>query len=94
MVLWVIVRPLTMQGEVITYYYLLHRLLGHQCPLVEDLLPHVINALDKDFTSFSLQMCTSYRCTEFVYYVSCIIGKYLNACVKALATVSFTDPGG
>ena len=30
----VIVRPLTMQREVVTCCYLIHRLLGPQCPLV------------------------------------------------------------
>ena len=39
-------------------------------------------------------MGTSHRCNVFAYDVSCIIGNYLNACVKVLATVSLTDPGG
>ena len=43
---------------------------------------------------FSLQMATSHHCTAFAYDVSCIIGNYLNACMKASATVSLTDPGG
>ena len=84
---------LTMQREVGTCYYLLHRLIGPQCPLVWSLQLQVVNALNKGFSSFFLYMETRHRCTAFTYDVSCIIGDYLNACMKALATVSLSDPG-
>ena len=93
-VLWVIVRTLTTQQEVGTCCYLLHRLLGPQCPLVESLCPKVVDSIDEDFDLFSLQMRTSHRCMAFAYDVSCIIGNYLNACAKVLTTISLTNPGG
>ena len=36
----------------------------------------------------------SHRCTTFDYDVSCIIGNYLNVCMKASVTVSLLYPGG
>ena len=39
-------------------------------------------------------MAISHRCTEFAYDVSCIIGTYLNASMKASSTASMSDPGG
>ena len=46
-VLWVVVGPLTMQRAVGTCCYLLHRLLGTQCFLVEALPSQVANAINK-----------------------------------------------
>ena len=54
----------------------------------------VVDALDEDFASFLTHMTTSHCCTTFAYDVSCIIGKHLNTCMKASATVSLSDPGG
>ena len=54
MVLRVIVRPLTMQQGVGICCYLLHCLLGPQCPLIGALQLQVGDALYKDFASFSL----------------------------------------
>ena len=90
-VLQYIVGTLTMHWEVVTCCYLLHRLLGPQCLLVEALQLQVVNTLEKKFALFLLQISMSYRCTAFAYDVSCIIGNYLNACVKVLATVSLLD---
>ena len=56
MVLWFVVGPLTMQQEVVTCCYLLHRLLGSQCPLSEALRYQVVDTIDKDFSSFALHM--------------------------------------
>ena len=89
-----IVGPLTTHREVGKFCYLLHRLLGPQCPLVEALRPQAVDAIDEEYAYFSLQMAKSHHCTLFAYDVSCIIGNYLNAYVKALATVLLTDPGG
>ena len=93
-ILRVIVRPLTMQWDVGTCCYILHRLLRPQCPLVESLCFQVIDKIDKYFSLFALKMGTIHRCTEFAYDVSCIIGTYLNACMKASENVSISDPGG
>ena len=41
-----------------------------------------------------MQMATSHSCTEFSYDVLCIIGTYLNVCVKTSLTASVLDPGG
>ena len=46
-ILRVVVGPLTTQREVGICCYLLHRLLGPQCPLVESLRSQVIDAIDK-----------------------------------------------
>ena len=75
MVLRVIVGPLNMQREVGTFCYLLHRLLGPQGPLVDDVRLHVVDTINKDFALFSLHMGTSHRCTVFAYDVPCIIGN-------------------
>ena len=83
-VLQVIVVPLIMQREVGTCFYLLHLLLEPQCPLVEALRPQVVGAINEDFALLSLQRVTRHRCTTLAYDESCIIGNYLNACVKAL----------
>ena len=85
---------MTTQREVGICCYLIHRLLGPWCPLVESLRSHAINMINEKFSSFALQIATSHRRTEFAYDVSCIIGTYLNTCVKALATASVLDPGG
>ena len=74
-VLHVIVGPLTMQGEIIICCYLLHRLLSSQFPLVEYLRLQVVDTINKDFESFSLQMGTIHRCTVFACDVPCIIGN-------------------
>ena len=39
-------------------------------------------------------MGASHRCAAFAYDVPCIIGNYLNACVKASETISLADLGG
>ena len=75
MVLWVVVEPLTTQREVGTCCYLLHRLPRHQHILVEALCYQVIDAINEDFSLFSLQMATGHCCTAFAYDVSCIIGN-------------------
>ena len=93
-VLRVLVGPLTTHQEVGTCCYLIQCLLGPQCPLLEALHSQDVDAIDKDFSLFSMQMVTSHRCTAFSYDVSCIIVTYLNACVKASATASVSDPGG
>ena len=54
----------------------------------------IADAIDEEFSLFSMQMATSHCCTAFDYEVSCIIGKYLNACVKASETVLLLKPGG
>ena len=92
MVLQVIVGPLTMHREIGTYCYLLLQLLRPQCPLVEALRPQVVDAIKKDFASLYLQMGTIHGCTTFTYDVSCTIGSYLNACVKASVMVYLSDP--
>ena len=93
-VLRVIAGPLIPQREVRTLCYLLHRLLGPQFPLVESLQPYIAGAIDEEFSSFSMQITMSHRCTAFAYDVSCIIGNYLNTRVKSSATVFLLYPGG
>ena len=97
-VLQVLVGLLTMHKEVGTCFYLLQRLLGAQCPLVESLFSQVANAIGKDFSLFDMHMATSHRCTAFAYDVSYTIGTYLNACVKAsvkaLVKDLVSEPGG
>ena len=93
-VLQIIIGPLTMQIKVGTCCYLPHRLLGPRITLVKDLQLQIADAIDEEFALFSMQMDTSHRCTAFDYEVSCIIGNYLNACVKASATVLLLNPGG
>ena len=39
-------------------------------------------------------MKKNYRCTAFVYDVSCIIGNYLNDCMETLEKVLLSEPGG
>ena len=54
----------------------------------------IADAIDEEFSLFSMQMATSHCCTPFDYEVSCIKGNYLNACVKASETVLLLKPGG
>ena len=93
-VLQVVVGPLTMQREVGTFCYLLHRLLGTHCPLVEALRYQEIDAINEGLSLLAFQMAMIHPCTEFAYDVSCFIGIYLNMCIKASATASISDPGG
>ena len=61
---------------------------------MKSLRSQVINVFDKDFSLLAMQTATSHHCKEFSYDVSFIIGTYLNACVKVLATASVSDPKG
>ena len=54
----------------------------------------VIDTNDKYFSSIAIQMAMSHHSTAFSYDVLCIIGTYLSAYMKALATASVYDPGG
>ena len=94
LVLWVLTGPLTPQREVVTCCYLLHQLLGPLCPLIETLFSQVFDAIDKDFYSLTLKMEMIHHCTVFAKNVLCIIGNYLNACVKASSTASVSESGG
>ena len=93
-VLWVLVGPLNMQRKLCTCCYLLHHLLGPQCLLVKALRSQVVEVINKGFSSVAMQISTIHCCIAFEYDVSCIIGTYLYACVKASATASVSDPGG
>ena len=54
----------------------------------------VVDALNEEFSSFSLQMATIHRCIDFAYDISCITGNYLNAFVKVSAMALLSYLGG
>ena len=85
---WVVLRVI-----VGTCRNLIHCLLGPLCLLVKD-LQDLIVTVNKCFSYLSVQMTPSHWCTSLAFDVSCVINVYRNACIKASATESLSDPEG
>ena len=82
-----------LQREIGTKAYILAKLFGASCPLVEGYTA-VVTWIDANFTSFERQVGTTSACTAFAYDLSRTEAAYYNACIRASTTASLSDPGG
>ena len=82
-----------LQREVGTKTYILAKLFGGACPLVEGYTT-VVDWIDSNFTSFERQVNTTSACTAFAYDLSRTEAAYYNACIRASTTALPSDPGG
>ena len=81
-----------LQREIGTKTYILAKLFGGSCPLVEE-YTSVVTWIDENFTSFERQVTTTSSCTSFAYDLSRAEAAYYNACIRASTTVLLDDPG-
>ena len=82
-----------LQREIGTKTYILAKLFGGSCPLVEG-YTSVVTWIDENFTSFERQVATPSACTAFTYDLSRIETSYYNACIRASTTTLLGNPGG
>ena len=82
-----------LQREIGTKTYILAKLFGGACPLVEG-YTSVVSWIDANFTSFERQVGTTAACTSFAYDLSRTEAAYYNACIRASTTAHPSDPGG
>ena len=82
-----------LQREIGTKTYILSKLFGGSCPLVEG-YTSVVTWIDENFASFERQVSTTASCTSFAYDLSRTEAAYYNACIRASTTALLGDPGG
>ena len=82
-----------LQKEIGTKTYILSKLFGEACPLVEG-YTSVVTWIDENFASFERQVATPAQCTSFAYDLSRTEAAYYNACIRSSTTAHIDDPGG
>ena len=82
-----------LQKEIGTKTYILSKLFGAACPLVEG-YTSVVTWVDENFASFERQVTTPTQCTSFAYDLSRAEAAYYNTCIRASTTALIGDPGG
>ena len=71
-----------LQREIFTKTYILSKLFGGACPLVEG-YASVVTWIDNNFVSFERQVSTTAMCTSFAYDLSQTEVAYYNTCIRA-----------
>ena len=82
-----------LQREIGTKTYILAKLFGGSCPLVEGCIS-VVTWIDENFASFERQVSTTAMCTSFAYNLSHTEATYYNVYIRASTTALLGDPGG
>ena len=82
-----------LQKEIGTKTYILAKLFGGTCPLVEG-YASIVTWIDANFAAFERQVSTPAQCTSFAYDLSRTEAVYYNACIRASTTALIGDLGG
>ena len=88
----VVMRPRTTSTKTVTLAFASHSIFGAQCPMVEAILP-LIDWIDKNRSKWGRIMEGAEATTLFVYDMSWVVGRYINACILASSAASQGDPG-
>ena len=86
-------RATNLQREIGTKTYILSKLFGNTCPLVQG-YASIVTWIDENFASFEHHVSTTALCTSFAYNLSRIEATYYNVCIRASTTALMGDHGG